>query len=132
VSGERTGRQRPKHYDLDVWKDAMRLARETYRITSAFPASEKFGLIAQMRRAAVSVPSNIAEGAAKGTRGELTRSLLIARGSLAELDTQFWLARDLGFAKQAESTQEFLQILFARLNALIRANQRPKKAAHVR
>jgi len=117
---------------LDVWKDAMRLARETYRITAAFPASERFGITAQMRRSAVSVPSNIAEGAAKGTRAELTRSLLIARGSLAELDTQLWIARDPGYAKNVQKTQEFLQILFARLNALIRANQRVRKVAHVR
>ena len=110
----------------------MRLARETYRITAAFPASERFGITAQMRRSAVSVPSNIAEGAAKGTRAELTRSLLIARGSLAELDTQLWIARDPGYAKNVQKTQEFLQILFARLNALIRANQRVRKVAHVR
>ena len=132
MSGQRKTRQRPKHYELDVWKDAMRLARETYRITAAFPASERFGITAQMRRSAVSVPSNIAEGAAKGTRAELTRSLLIARGSLAELDTQLWIASDLGYAKDVEKTQEFLQILFARLNALIRANQRVRKAANVR
>ncbi len=132
MSGEPTRRQRPKHYGLAVWKDAMRLARETYRITATFPASERFGLTSQMRRAAVSVPSNIAEGAAKGTRPELIRSLLIARGSLAELDTQLWIARDLGFAKNIEDTQDFLQALFARLNALIRANQRPRKTAHVR
>jgi four helix bundle protein len=125
-------RQRPKHYDLDVWKDAMRLARETYRITASFPASERFGITNQMRRSAVSVPSNIAEGAAKGSRAELTRSLLIARGSLAELDTQFWIARDLGFAKDVEETHELLQILFARLNALIKVNQQARKAAHVR
>ena len=133
MSGERNKRPRPKHYDLDVWKDAMRLARETYRLTAAFPPSERFGITTQMRRAAVSVPSNIAEDAAKGTRAELTRSLLIARGSLAELDTQLWIARDLGLAKRAEAVHETVQILFARLNALIRANQRARKGAtHVR
>lgn len=58
--------QQPLHYGLDVWKDSMRLARDIYRVSVAFPESERFGLTAQLRRCAVSVPSNIAEGAGRG------------------------------------------------------------------
>ena len=87
----------PLHYGLDVWKDSMRLAREIYRVSSAFPDSERFMLAAQMRRSAVSVASNIAEGAGRGSRLEYARYLRIARGSLMEVDTQLWIARDLGF-----------------------------------
>ena len=77
----------PLHYDLEAWKDAMRLAREIYRVSAAFPDAEKFGLTAQIRRCAVSVPSNIAEGAGRGGRKEYAYHLRIARGSLMELDT---------------------------------------------
>ncbi len=120
MSGERkTAEQRPRHYDLDVWKDAVRLVRDVYRFTATFPDSERFGLTAQMRRAAVSVPSNIAEGAARGGQRELMRFLAIARGSLAELDTQVWIALDLGFLTDGNALQSSMQMLFARLNALI-------------
>jgi four helix bundle protein len=111
---------------LDVWKDAMRLVREVYRVTASFPVDERFGLTSQLRRAAVSIPSNIAEGAARGGKPELVRFLTIARGSLAELDTQLWIARDLEFLSDPQPLQESLQLLNARLNALITAN-RPRK-----
>ena len=101
----------------------MRLVREAYRATEAFPDSERFGLTSQIRRAAVSIPSNIAEGAARGGKAELVRFLIIARGSLAELDTQLWIARDLGFLKDPRELQAELQLLHARLNALITANR---------
>ena len=124
VSGERKKPpQPPRHYGLDVWKDAMRLVREIYRVTAAFPEQERFGIASQMRRAAVSIPSNIAEGAARGGRAELLRFLTIARGSLAELDTQLWIARDLSFVDDAEPLQSALQLLNAKLNALISANR---------
>ncbi|WP_347260538.1 four helix bundle protein [Rudaea sp.] len=130
VSGERKKpRQQPRHYDLDVWKDAMRLVREIYRATTEFPEHERFGLTSQMRRAAVSVPSNIAEGAARGGRTELVRFLTIARGSLAELDTQLWIARDLGFLDEAQPLQSMLQLLNARLNALINVNRTRAKVS---
>jgi four helix bundle protein len=83
--------------DLDVWRKAMVLARQVYRVSGGFPGSERFGLTAQMRRAATSVPSNIAEGHGRGTDLDFRRFLHMARGSLAELDTQLTLAQMLGF-----------------------------------
>ena len=126
MSGERkTARQQPRHYDLEVWKEGMRLVRAVYRLTSAFPDVENFGLTIQMRRAAVSIPSNIAEGAARGGRVELVRFLCIARGSLAELDTQVWIARDLGYAHEVQELQDNIQLLLAMLNGLITSNRKP-------
>lgn len=110
---------RPLHYDLEIWKDAMRLAREVYRTSAAFPDSERYGLAAQLRRAAVSVASNIAEGAGRGSRLEYVRYLRIARGSLMEVDTQIWLARDLGYLTDATAAQELIQRRAAKLSALI-------------
>jgi four helix bundle protein len=125
VSGEQKNpRQSPRHYDLDVWKDAMRLVPEAYRVTASFPDTEKFGLTSQIRRSAISIPSNIAEGAARGGRVELIRFLTIARGSLAELDTQIWIARDLGYVTDFEDYQDSIQLLMARLNALITSNRK--------
>jgi len=87
--------------DLAVWQAAMELAKEVYRATSEFPVEERFGLTAQMRRAAVSIPSNIAEGQGRRTRGEFLQFLGTARGSLYELRTQLTLSRDLGFLAEA-------------------------------
>jgi four helix bundle protein len=87
------------HKDLDVWIKGMELARMIYEVTRQFPTSEIYGLTSQMRRAAVSVPSNIAEGAARGSSKEFTRFLRISLGSLAELETQVILAVDLAFFK---------------------------------
>lgn len=85
------------HHDLKAWQISMHLVEDVYRLTSAFPDSEKFGLIAQMRRASISVPSNIAEGAGRNSDGEFLNFLGIARGSLSELETQLHLSRRLGF-----------------------------------
>jgi len=79
---------RRAHKDLRVWQSAIALVEDVYRLTSTFPRDEQFGLTSQMRRAAVSVPSNIAEGSARQTTKELLHFLSIAAGSLAELDTQ--------------------------------------------
>ena len=111
--------QQPLHYGLDVWKDSMRLARDIYRVSASFPDSECFGLTAQIRRCAVSVPSNIAEGAGRGGRKEYAHHLRIARGSLMELDTQLWIARDLGFINNTSETNLLIQRIAAMLNALI-------------
>ena len=84
--------------DLLVWQKGMALARDVYQLTRSFPSEEKFGLVSQMRRAAVSIPSNIAEGQARKSTGEFVQFISTAEGSLAELDTQVQLSVDLGFS----------------------------------
>ena len=91
----------------------MSLVEKTYRLTRDFPATEKFGLISQMQRAAVSIPSNIAEGAAYGSDKEYMRFLRMASGSLSELETQFDIARRLGYINEnvaADTRQEIIEI----------------------
>lgn len=88
--------------ELKVWQLGVDLAIEIYRLTSAFPKSEAYGLTSQLRRAAVSIPSNIAEGHARKTRREMQRFANIAKGSLAELETQLIIAGELSYlAKDA-------------------------------
>jgi len=89
---------RTRHFrDLIVWQKSMQLARDLYRATASFPKSEVFGLTRQIRRAAVSVPSNIAEGHGRLTDRGFRVFLAQARGSLFEVETQLELARDLGY-----------------------------------
>lgn len=96
--------QRIRNYkDLLVWQKGLQLVKQIYLLTQSFPAEEKFGLTAQMRRAAVSVPSNIAEGQARQTTGEFVQFLAIAKGSLAELETQLILSAELGFCNEGEA-----------------------------
>jgi four helix bundle protein len=83
--------------DLRVWQEAMRLSVETYRLTAGFPKYELYGLAQQMRRAAVSVPSNIAEGKGRHSNREFTHFLFTARGSLLELETQILIAEELQY-----------------------------------
>ena len=89
--------------DLQVWQKGMDLARRVYLLTRSFPVDEKFGLISQMRHAAVSVPSNIAEGQARNTTGEFVQFISPAEGSLAELDTQLRLATVLKFCAESQA-----------------------------
>jgi four helix bundle protein len=85
------------HYNLDAWRFSRQLVGAVYRLTQAFPKEELFGLTSQMRRAAVSIPSNIAEGSARTGEREFAQFLNIARGSLSELETQLIIASDLGY-----------------------------------
>ena len=85
------------HKKLEAWKQSMELAIEVYGATNAFPSQETYGLMNQIRRAAVSIPSNVAEGAARQTKREFSNYLHIAQGSLSELDTQIELARRLNY-----------------------------------
>lgn len=89
--------------DLVVWKKSMALVLDVYRGTQSFPRTETYGLVSQLRRAAVSVPSNIAEGQARLTTGEFKQFLGQARGSLMELETQIVISRELGYLASAES-----------------------------
>jgi four helix bundle protein len=91
-----------KYKDLIVWQRSKALASEVYRITENFPKSELYGLTSQVRRAAVSVPSNMAEGQGRLTRGEFQQFLGHARGSLLELETQLSIAVDLRFLEARE------------------------------
>ena len=91
--------------DLRVWNTAVELTIEVYRLTESFPSSERFGLTSQLRRAAVSVASNIAEGHARSTRGEYKNHVSIARGSAIEVEVQLFLAEQLGFVKSPTLTK---------------------------
>ena len=93
------------HKDLDVWKKSMDLVEAIYMLTQKFPDAEKFGLTSQMRRAAVSIPSNIAEWAARKGDKELIHFLPIALGSLSELDTQYAIAVRINYASKEESME---------------------------
>ena len=75
------------HKDLDVWKLSIQLVKNIYQLTSKFPSEEKFGLVAQIRRAAVSIPSNISEGEARNSDKDYIRFLYISLGSLSEIET---------------------------------------------
>src|ERR1043166_5162909 len=94
--------------DLVVWQKGIALAKLIYTITAKFPAEEKFGLVSQMRRAAVSIPSNIAEGQARHTTGEFIQFISHAEGSTAELETQLILSIELGFTAKEKAKGEFI------------------------
>jgi len=108
---EPTQAGKPRSYrDLIVWQKSLRLAQTVYRLTASFPHEERFGLDSQLRRAAVSIPSNIAEGQARHTSGDFIQFISNAEGSAAELDTQLTLSIELGMST-AEQTREIIQLL---------------------
>ena len=96
------------HKELDVWKKSMDLVELIYDLTSQFPSEERFGLVSQMRRSAVSIPSNIAEGAARKGDKELIQFLMIAIGSLSELETQYLITIRLKFVEKNEELEEMM------------------------
>ena len=85
------------HRDLKVWNNSISLVTKVYKMTSVFPKEELFGITSQLRRAAVSIPSNIAEGAARTSRKEFHKFLSIALGSASELETQLIISRNLNY-----------------------------------
>jgi four helix bundle protein len=107
--------------DLRVWQDARIMVGDIYRLTRGFPKDELFGLASQMRRSAVSVPSNIAEGKGRHSGRELAQFLYRARGSLLELETQVLISSDLGYVGEptTTATTEKIKKLACTLNALI-------------
>lgn len=111
------------HRRLILWQKAMDFVVETYKVAARFPSAEKFGIASQIQRAAVSIPSNIAEGAARKSRREYLQFLYIARGSISELDTQLEIALRLGYMDEQcyASAQERLEELSRMLSALITA-----------
>jgi four helix bundle protein len=107
------------HRDLRVWQESIGLVKDIYAITSRFPDEEKFGLISQMRRSAVSIPSNIAEGAARGSQREFAQFLVIARGSLGELETQLIIAKELNYLSEIAAIEKRMRSLFQLLGGLL-------------
>ena len=110
-----------KHHDLHVWQESMALTKEIYTATGHFPREEIYALTNQMRRAAVSIPSNIAEGAARTSNKEFLQFLSIARGSLSELETQVILSEDLGYLDDKSHLLAKIDLAFGLLGGLINA-----------
>ncbi len=112
------------HERLDAWKSAISLVKRVYQVTKSLPKEELFGLTSQMRRAAVSVPANIAEGAARGTRKEFRHFLIISRGSLSELETLLVVAREVGYEGfDDQRLNELLDTVSSLLSGLIKSLQ---------
>ena len=96
------------HRDLDLWKTSIELVKVVYGVLDDFPRNEEYALSSQIRRAAVSIPSNIAEGCGRGTNKELYRFLDIASGSLAELETQIYIAKELGYISDSSEVDDLI------------------------
>lgn len=109
---------------MDVWQLGMVLVEQVYQLTNDLPDNELYGLTSQMRRCSVSIPSNIAEGAARGGNKEFCRFLLIARGSLSELETQLEICQRLGLLTDVSATGDLIEHVFAKLNNLIKVLSR--------
>lgn len=114
------------HKKLDVWKLSMQLVQDVYEISRKFPGEERFGLTDQVRRAAVSIPSNIAEGAARQTRKEFVNYLHMSQGSLSELDTLLEVALQLAYlvAKDWDALNTKMERIDKMLSGLIRHQRR--------
>ena len=125
-SEEPTGHALSDAKQLAVWHESMKLCRSVYEFTQSFPKQEMYGLTAQMRRAAVAIPSNLAEGRGRGTRKDYRQFVIVARGSAAELETQVILAKDLGFLDEPasqtllEQVERVLRMLYRLAEALSR------------
>ena len=109
------------HYNLQAWKAAMMLVKNIYQAIRGFPQEEIYGLTAQMRRAAVSIPSNLAEGAARTGRKEFAQFLSIAKGSLSELETQLLISADLGYIDPKHAIFEVVEGVSRLLSGLHRS-----------
>lgn len=109
------------HKKLEVWQEGVALSTAIYQVTDGFPKSEIYALTSQMRRAVVSVPSNIAEGAARFSQKEFAQFLNIAGGSLSELDTQLEIALNLGYisAEQKQNVDAMIDSITMKLAGLI-------------
>ncbi|MEW6197268.1 MAG: four helix bundle protein [Planctomycetota bacterium] len=110
--------------NLVVWRKAVDLAKAIHKLTNELPRTEQFGLAAQLRRAAVSVPSNIAEGNARQSRRDYIHFLTVARGSLAEVDTQLTIAEELALISGTEALRTQLAEVARLLQALINSLRR--------
>jgi four helix bundle protein len=104
--------------ELHAWQVGFSLARQAYELTSRFPQQEIFGLTSQIRRAAVSVPSNLAEGAGRASKKEFAHFVHVARGSLNEMETQLLLAQELSYCRLSDDLLQDIERLHALLNGL--------------
>lgn len=114
-----------RYRELAAWQKAYKLVLEAYRVTSQFPSEERFGLVQQMRRAAMSIPCNIAEGWGRASRIDYLRFLDMARGSNNELQTQLWIAADLGFVEKDHAIHDLVDEVGRIISGLIRSLRRP-------
>lgn len=110
-----------RYKDLEIWKLSRKFCVSIYSITSTFPESEKFGVVSQLRRASVSVPSNISEGCSRKSNKDFSRFLEIAIGSCYEIETQILIATDLDFIDEAAST-----VILNELNKIIQMTSKFK------
>ena len=106
------------HYKLDAWKNAMDLVDDIYKVTNNFPPDERFGLRSQMRRSAVSVPSNIAEGAARKGDAEFANFINIAKGSLSELETQLIISKRQNYVEDISELIDLVGKVSSQLSGL--------------
>lgn len=109
------------HKDLEVWKDSMDLVEEVYIVTKRYPKEEVYSLVSQMRRASISVPSNISEGAARHSQREFLQFIYVGLGSLTELETQILLSKRLGFIGEDRHICDSVEKVRAKLLGLIKA-----------
>ena len=113
-----------QHHDLLAWQEAIHLVKAIYSLTRTFPKVEQFALTSQMRRAAVSIPSNIAEGAARNSSKEFAHFLTLARGSLSELETQLVISRELCYIKDSAEIDALMDRVFRLVAGLIASNRK--------
>ncbi|OGI07284.1 MAG: four helix bundle protein [Candidatus Margulisbacteria bacterium GWF2_35_9] len=109
------------HKDLTVWKNSIILVKEIYKVTKVYPKEEIYGLTSQIRRAAVSVPSNIAEGAARHSDKEFIQFLYIALGSVSEVETQIIISNELGYITDIRDLNQQVNAIRKMLLGLIKA-----------
>ena len=108
------------HKDLEIWKRSIKLVTEIYKLTKSFPDDEKYGLTSQIRRASISVPSNISEGAARKSTRDYVRFLYMSLGSLSELDTQLTIAQNLDYAEDIEDIFAEIKSLKLMIHSVVR------------
>jgi four helix bundle protein len=114
------GKHTKTHKNLEIWKEGIKLVTKIYKLTKNFPKEELYGLTSQMRRAAVSYPSNLAEGAARDSIAEYIRYIYISLGSLSELETQLIISRNLGFSSDIDDLLSDIKALNSRTRSLVK------------
>lgn len=107
------------HKDLDVWKKSIDLVAQIYNISKSFPKEETYGIVGQIRRAVVSIPANISEGASRNTKKEFIQFLYIALGSASEVETHLIVAQRIGFISVIDETLVNIENIKKMLNGLI-------------